>query len=97
MVAPPTTTKDSSYYLRSAVSGAIAACTTHVIMVPVDVIKTKMQLNPSQYSTTRGAFGRIVSTEGVAGLMHGLGPTNHGYLTQGFFKYAASTRSSSLS
>lgn len=79
--------KKTSFYWKSAASGAIAACFTHVIMVPVDVVKTRMQLAPGIYPNTRTAFRTILKGEGLRGLSLGLGPTNYGYLTQGAFKY----------
>jgi solute carrier family 25 phosphate transporter 3 len=56
-------------------------------MVPVDVVKTRMQLAPATYPSTRVAFRSILRSEGAVGLSLGLGPTCYGYLTQGFFKY----------
>ena len=79
--------KDPAYYAKSACSGALAACFTHFIMVPMDVVKTRMQLSKSIYPNTRSAFRTIWAKEGLRGLSLGLGPTNYGYLTQGFFKY----------
>lgn len=79
--------KDAAFYGKSAVSGGIAACFTHFIMVPVDVVKTRMQLSPSTYPSTRAAFKTIRVHEGIRGLTLGLGPTNYGYLVQGMFKY----------
>lgn len=80
-------TKDASFYLKSAASGGIAACFTHFIMVPVDVVKTRMQLDTTAYPNSRTAFRTIFGNEGVRGLTLGLGPTNYGYLVQGMFKY----------
>lgn len=79
--------KDVTFYMKSAMSGGIAACLTHFIMVPVDVVKTRMQLNPTAYPSTKAAFRTILKSEGAHGLALGLGPTNYGYLTQGMFKY----------
>lgn len=80
-------TKDGSFYLKSAMSGGIAACFTHFIMVPVDVVKTRMQLEPMAYPNTQSALRSILKSEGPKGLTLGLGPTNYGYFVQGMFKY----------
>lgn len=79
--------KDAAFYGKSAISGGIAACFTHFIMVPVDVVKTRMQLAPTSYRSTGAAFRDIGAREGLRGLLLGLGPTNYGYLVQGMFKY----------
>lgn len=79
--------KDPSFYFKSAASGSIAACFTHFIMVPVDVVKTRIQLSPNTYASTAAAFRTILANEGLRGLALGMGPTNFGYLTQGAFKY----------
>jgi solute carrier family 25 phosphate transporter 3 len=79
--------KDPSFYTKAAASGALAACFTHVIMVPLDVVKTRMQLSPTAYPNAATAVRTIRSNEGIRGLTLGLGPTNYGYLTQGAFKY----------
>lgn len=79
--------KDASFYAKAATSGGIAACFTHFIMVPVDVVKTRMQLAPAVYPTTQKAFQSILKGEGWRGLALGLGPTNYGYFVQGMFKY----------
>lgn len=79
--------RDPSFYGKAALSGSIAACFTHFIMVPMDVVKTRMQISKLQYPDTRSAFRTIWKSEGIRGLLLGLGPTNYGYFTQGFFKY----------
>ena len=75
------------YYGRVAASGAIAANLTHIVLVPVDDLKTRMQINPSIYPSFATARRLIVSTEGLSALSLGFGPTFVGYAIQGAFKY----------
>lgn len=75
------------FYAQSACAGSLAACFTHFIMVPLDVLKTRMQLDKVAYPNTGTAFRILWAREGWRGLTLGLGPTNWGYLTQGSFKY----------
>jgi solute carrier family 25 (mitochondrial phosphate transporter), member 3 len=77
-----------SYYLKGALAGAICCSATHGGVVPVDVVKTKIQLDPVKYKG--GMFGvarQIMAAEGAGGLLTGLGPTAQGYFIQGWFKF----------
>jgi len=54
----------------------------------VDVVKTRMQLQPEVYSEGMvKAAQKVVGEEGVAALATGLGPTVVGYFVQGWFKF----------
>lgn len=51
---------------------------------PVDVVKTRIQLDPVKYNRGLiGGFSQVVAEEGMAGLATGLGPTVVGYFIQG--------------
>merc|ERR1712196_308732 len=61
---------------------------THGGLVPVDVVKTKIQLQPDVYNKGFiGGFGQVIEAEGMNGLLTGLGPTAQGYFIQGWFKF----------
>jgi Mitochondrial carrier protein len=65
-------------------AGGICAATSHVIPVPIDVVKTRKQVDPALATENFWqAFSYIFKTEGVAGLLSGLGPTAIGYLLEG--------------
>ncbi|KAG8950561.1 Cu/Pi carrier [Tulasnella sp. 424] len=75
-------------YARFAVAGAIGTSITHGALTPVDVVKTRIQLEPEVYN--RGmitAFRTISAKEGAGALLTGLGPTALGYAFQGAFKF----------
>lgn len=75
-------------YASFALAGAMGCGITHGAMTPIDVIKTRIQLEPTVYNKGLvGSFKQIVSTEGAGALLTGLGPTVLGYSLQGAFKF----------
>jgi solute carrier family 25 phosphate transporter 3 len=56
-------------------------------MVPIDVIKTRMQITPTLYPNFSTSARAIVQAEGIGALLLGLGPTFYGYAAQGALKY----------
>ncbi|SGZ57154.1 CIC11C00000001522 [Sungouiella intermedia] len=75
-------------YASFALAGAMGCGLTHGAMTPIDVIKTRIQLEPTVYNKGMvGSFKQIVSTEGAGALLTGLGPTVLGYSLQGAFKF----------
>jgi len=91
VAAPHTHTQGpftTEYYLKAAAAGAICCSITHGALCPVDVVKTRMQLDPIKYNGGMiASFRQVVSSEGVGALATGLGPTAVGYAVQGFFKF----------
>lgn len=75
-------------YASFALAGAIGCGATHGAMTPIDVIKTRIQLEPTVYNTGMvGSLKKIVGSEGAGALLTGLGPTVLGYSLQGSFKF----------
>ncbi|KAF0852265.1 mitochondrial solute carrier family 25 (mitochondrial phosphate transporter) member 3 [Andalucia godoyi] len=74
-------------YLRYALGGALCCSITHAAVVPVDVVKTRLQLFPGKYKGMIDGFKRIPAEEGAMTLLTGLGPTAVGYAAQGAFKF----------
>jgi len=78
----------ASYYLNGALCGGVCCSVTHGALCPVDVVKTRIQLDPVKYNRgLLGGFRQVVSAEGVGALATGLGPTAIGYFIQGWFKF----------
>jgi len=76
------------YYLKGALAGGICCSLTHGALCPVDVVKTRIQLDPAKYNQGMiGGFRQVMAEEGAAGLATGLGPTAVGYFIQGWFKF----------
>jgi solute carrier family 25 (mitochondrial phosphate transporter), member 3 len=75
------------YFLRGALSGGICCAITHGALTPVDVVKTRMQLDPAKYSGMISGARKIAAEEGAGALLTGLAPTCFGYFVQGWFKF----------
>jgi len=81
-------TYDLTYYTKSALAGGICCSFTHGAVCPVDVVKTRMQLEPQKYNSGMiGGFRQVIAEEGVAALSTGIGATAVGYFVQGWFKF----------
>lgn len=79
---------DLMYYLKGALAGGICCSVTHGALTPVDVVKTRIQLEPTKYTKGLiGGFKQIAAEEGSGALLTGLGPTVVGYFVQGWFKF----------
>jgi len=79
---------DTTYYVKAATAGAICCSATHGAVCPVDVVKTRIQLNPAKYNTGLiGGFRQVIAEEGAMALSTGLGATAIGYAIQGWFKF----------
>ncbi|RYO97441.1 hypothetical protein DL764_007319 [Monosporascus ibericus] len=75
-------------YSRFALAGAICCSVTHGALTPVDVVKTRIQLDPATYNNGMiGGFRKVVANEGAGALLTGVGPTFAGYFLQGAFKF----------
>ncbi|CAM9119915.1 unnamed protein product [Pylaiella littoralis] len=79
---------DAVHFLKGGVAGGICCGITHGALCPVDVVKTRIQLDPVKYNRGMiGGFSQVIKLEGVSALATGLGPTVVGYFIQGFFKF----------
>ncbi|EKD20485.1 uncharacterized protein L3040_004227 [Drepanopeziza brunnea f. sp. 'multigermtubi'] len=75
-------------YSRFALAGALCCSITHGGMTPVDVVKTRIQLDPATYNKGLvGGFRQVVAKEGMGALATGFGPTAAGYFLQGALKF----------
>ncbi|PSR80190.1 mitochondrial carrier domain-containing protein [Coniella lustricola] len=75
-------------YSRFALAGAICCSVTHGALTPVDVVKTRIQLDPVTYNRGMiGGFKQVIQNEGAGALLTGFGPTAAGYFLQGAFKF----------
>jgi len=75
-------------YARFALAGAVGCGVTHGALTPVDVVKTRIQLEPTVYNKGMAAgFRQVVRAEGAGALLTGFGPTFAGYSLQGAFKF----------
>jgi solute carrier family 25 phosphate transporter 3 len=78
----------AALYSRFALAGAVCCSVTHGALTPVDVVKTRIQLDPVTYNKGMiGGFRQVIQTEGAGALLTGFGPTAAGYFLQGAFKF----------
>merc|ERR1740127_76956 len=76
------------YFLKGSLAGGICCSLTHGALTPVDVVKTRIQLDPATYNKGFiGGFRQVIAGEGAGALLTGLGPTCQGYFVQGWFKF----------
>jgi solute carrier family 25 phosphate transporter 3 len=90
VISPSTEAKLSGLqlYSRFAFAGAVCCGVTHGALTPVDVVKTRIQLDPAKYNKGLiGGFKQVVQSEGAGALLTGFGPTAAGYFLQGAFKF----------
>eukprot|EP00584_Thalassiosira_punctigera_P016057 CAMPEP_0172565302 /NCGR_PEP_ID=MMETSP1067-20121228/107671_1 /TAXON_ID=265564 ORGANISM="Thalassiosira punctigera, Strain Tpunct2005C2" /NCGR_SAMPLE_ID=MMETSP1067 /ASSEMBLY_ACC=CAM_ASM_000444 /LENGTH=323 /DNA_ID=CAMNT_0013356151 /DNA_START=67 /DNA_END=1038 /DNA_ORIENTATION=+ len=79
---------DLMYYIKGAAAGGICCSITHGALCPVDVVKTRVQLDPVKYNSGLiGGMRQVVAEEGAMALTTGLGATAFGYFVQGWFKF----------
>ncbi|KAJ5725175.1 Mitochondrial phosphate carrier protein [Penicillium malachiteum] len=75
-------------YSRFAFAGACCCAITHGAATPLDVVKTRMQLDPVTYNRGMiGGFRQVIQNEGAGALLTGFGPTAAGYFIQGALKF----------
>ncbi|KAK1625573.1 mitochondrial carrier domain-containing protein [Colletotrichum phormii] len=75
-------------YSRFALAGAVCCSVTHGALTPVDVVKTRIQLDPATYNRGMiGGFKQVIQSEGAGALLTGFGPTAAGYFLQGSLKF----------
>ncbi|TRX90247.1 hypothetical protein FHL15_008792 [Xylaria flabelliformis] len=79
---------DIALYSRYALAGAICCSFTHAILTPIDIVKTRIQVDPLTYNRgISGGLRQVVAGEGAGALATGLGPTVAGYFLQGALKF----------
>merc|ERR1711998_505569 len=78
----------AGYYLTGALAGCICCSITHGAACPIDVVKTRIQLDPVTYNQGLvGGFKQVIEAEGAGALATGLAPTAISYFVQGWFKF----------
>lgn len=75
------------YYAACTFGGMMACGLTHTAVTPLDLVKTRRQIDSKLYTSNFQAWGKIYRAEGVRGIFTGWSPTLFGYSAQGAFKY----------
>ncbi|TRY96022.1 hypothetical protein DNTS_002170, partial [Danionella cerebrum] len=78
----------SQKYLILCGFGGILSCgTTHTAVVPLDLVKCRMQVDPAKYKSIFNGFSVTIKEDGMRGLAKGWAPTFFGYSMQGLCKF----------
>lgn len=78
---------DAKVYALFAAGGAFGCTLTHLAVVPLDVVKTRLQTAPGRYANLADGVRTIYREEGGAMLLQGAAPTMVGYLWYGLTVY----------
>ena len=79
---------DISTFLRFSLSGAICASGVHLALTPLDVVKTKVQIDPDRYPKILPSFQSVWKDEGPSTFFTGWLPTFSGYFVSGGILFA---------
>ncbi|KAF5284197.1 hypothetical protein FQR65_LT00197 [Abscondita terminalis] len=77
----------NKYFLLCGCGGMIACGLTHLIVVPLDLVKCRIQVDPVRYKGIFHGFKLTLAEDGFRGLTRGWAPTLIGYACQGSFKF----------
>ncbi|KAK4316081.1 hypothetical protein Pmani_012725 [Petrolisthes manimaculis] len=75
------------YYLLCGFGGLLSCGITHTAVVPLDLVKCRIQVNPEKYKGIFNGFKVSVREEGFRSLGKGWAPTCIGYSMQGICKF----------
>jgi len=75
------------YYAYCGFGGLLSCGLTHTAVVPLDLVKCRIQVNPEKYKGIFNGFRVTVAEEGTRGLAKGWAPTLIGYSMQGVCKF----------
>ncbi|XP_037356632.1 phosphate carrier protein, mitochondrial-like [Talpa occidentalis] len=75
------------YLLMCGLGGMLSCGLTHTLIVPLDLVKCRQQVDPHKYGGLFRGFSVTLQDDGVRGLARGWAPTWIGYSLQGFFKF----------
>lgn len=78
---------DAKYYALCGFGGILSCGITHTAVVPLDLVKCRIQVDPTKYKSIFNGFRVTVSEEGVRALAKGWAPTFIGYSMQGLCKF----------
>lgn len=77
----------AEYYALCGVGGILSCGLTHTAVVPLDLVKCRLQVDSAKYKNLGTAFKVTMAEEGVRGLAKGWAPTFIGYSVQGLGKF----------
>ncbi|KAJ6656352.1 hypothetical protein lerEdw1_003855 [Lerista edwardsae] len=75
------------FYALCGFGGVLSCGLTHTAVVPLDLVKCRIQVDPQKYKSIFNGFSVTVREDGVRGLAKGWAPTFIGYSMQGLCKF----------
>jgi hypothetical protein len=80
---------DVDKLLRFCLSGALCCSSVHIVLTPIDVIKTRIQTNPEKYTDVVTAYKKVTTEQGYIGLFSGWDATVVGFFVFGGITFVA--------
>jgi solute carrier family 25 phosphate transporter 3 len=77
----------SKYYALCGFGGILSCGITHTAVVPLDLVKCRIQVDPAKYKNIINGFKVTLAEDGMRGLGKGWAPTFFGYSAQGLCKF----------
>merc|ERR1712037_972241 len=77
--APSCEFGSTEYYLKCMIGGALSCGLTHTAVVPLDLVKCRMQVDAAKYPSLGKGLKVTVAEGGVKALARGWAPTFIGY------------------
>merc|ERR1712018_357450 len=75
------------FYTLCGVGGMLSCGITHTLVVPLDLVKCRLQVDKAKYKNLGNGFKLTLAEEGLRGLAKGWAPTLLGYSAQGVGKF----------
>jgi len=77
----------TEYYAKCMIGGALSCGLTHTAVVPLDLVKCRMQVDAAKYPSLGKGMKVTIADGGVKALARGWAPTLIGYSMQGTCKF----------
>lgn len=77
----------AKFYSLCALGGMVSCGLTHTAVVPLDLVKCRMQVDKAKYPSLGKGFKITLAEDGIKGLAKGWAPTMLGYSLQGVGKF----------
>ncbi|XP_005995586.1 solute carrier family 25 member 3b isoform X2 [Latimeria chalumnae] len=75
------------FYALCGFGGVLSCGLTHTAVVPLDLVKCRIQVDPAKYKSIFNGFSITIREDGFRGLAKGWAPTFIGYSMQGLCKF----------
>lgn len=75
------------YFALCGLGGILSCGITHTAVVPLDLVKCRIQVDPVKYKSVFNGFVVTLREDGARGLAKGWAPTFFGYSAQGLCKF----------